>query len=78
VIEASFPADALQPATRFTGQQLLDEAKRQRTNWRDEPDSVLIRYAQLCQAETRFRLQCADRYIVGVSRETGDPHEHLV
>jgi hypothetical protein len=77
-IEASYPADSIQPATRYTGQQLLEEAKRQRSNWRDEPDAVLICYAQLCQAETRFRLQCAERHLGAVSGETGGAHGHLV
>ena len=50
-IEGLFPADSQYPDNAEKGQALLEQAKRETNNWRNEPDAVLIRYAQLCIAE---------------------------
>ena len=48
-IEGLFPADS--PYNPEFGQKLLDQAKREVCGWRTEPTEILIRYAQLCEAE---------------------------
>lgn len=47
-ITALFPADSQYPDTAEIGQNLLEQAKRQVNNWRNEPTAVLVRYASLC------------------------------
>lgn len=47
-IEYLYPADSQFPSTAKDGRKLLEQA-RGKTNWRNEPDEVLIRYAELCQ-----------------------------
>lgn len=47
-IEDLYPADSDYTETRALGQELLDQAKQDVGIWRNEPDAVLIRYAQLC------------------------------
>jgi len=49
IIEGLFPADAPYENTATIGKRLLEQAK----NWRDEPDAVLFRYAELCESEER-------------------------
>ena len=50
-IEGLFPADAQYEGTREIGIALLEEAKRNVSNWRTLPDEVLFEYARLCEAE---------------------------
>lgn len=50
-IEMFYPADSIYPESRAIGAALLEEARR--SAWRDEPTSVLIKYAQLCIEEDR-------------------------
>ena len=49
IIEGLFPADS--PYNPEFGQKLLDQAKREIYGWRTESTEVLVRYAQLCEAE---------------------------
>ena len=55
LIENTFPADAPSVLTAQTGQSLLERARRECSDWRLEPDDVLLRYARLCQKEVEFR-----------------------
>ncbi len=48
-IEGLFPTDSPYPDTNQVGELLLTQAKR--GTWRNEPTDVLLRYAELCQAE---------------------------
>ena len=41
----------LYPPDTEKGQELLQQAKNQLETWRDLPENVLIRYAELCQQE---------------------------
>lgn len=48
-IESLWPQDSEYKDTQEIGQYLLDIAKEEcGLSWRDEPESVLIRYAELC------------------------------
>lgn len=49
-IEALYPADSEYEDTAEVGRGLLERAKREALDWRNEPDVVLIRYAELCMA----------------------------
>jgi hypothetical protein len=49
IIEALYPADSQYKDSRETGKALLQQAKEELNNWRNEPPEVLIRYAELCQ-----------------------------
>jgi len=66
LIAETFPPDALEPLRRHIGSQLLEQARAEAVNWRYEPDSVLFRLAELCQAEVARRVRNADR-----NREAG-------
>lgn len=48
IIEQLYPADSGYDSTRETGENLLNAARAEVSNWRDESDAVLIRYAELC------------------------------
>ncbi|KKN33629.1 hypothetical protein LCGC14_0801670 [marine sediment metagenome] len=50
-IEGLFPTDSQYEETNKIGERLLAQAKRELIGWRIEPTEVLIRYAELCQAE---------------------------
>jgi len=50
-IEGLFPTDSQFEETNKIGDRLLAQAKREVIGWRTEPTEVLIRYAELCQAE---------------------------
>jgi hypothetical protein len=52
-IDSLYPADAVHPVTAKIGRELLEQAKREVNGWRNEPDDVLIRYAELCIEEER-------------------------
>ena len=41
----------LYPPDTETGAKLLQQAKNEMETWRDLPENVLIRYAELCQRE---------------------------
>ncbi len=51
IIEGLYPADSDYKATAAIGQGLLARAEREVNGWRDKPDTVLIRYAELCEQE---------------------------
>ena len=51
IIEGLFPTDSQYVETNNIGKRLLEQAKRDTEGWRNEPTPVLIRYAELCQAE---------------------------
>ena len=50
-IEGLFPADAEYSDTAEIGQRLLEQARREINNWRNEPEAILFRYLELCQRE---------------------------
>jgi len=50
-IEALYPIDSEYEDTNVIGERLLAQAKREYDNWRNLPDAVLFRYAELCQRE---------------------------
>ena len=41
----------LYPPDTEKGQELLRQAKAEMESWRDLPENILIRYAELCQRE---------------------------
>ena len=45
IIEGLYPPDT------ETGEKLLQKAKNDCNSWRDLPENILIRYADLCQQE---------------------------
>lgn len=47
-IESLFPPDSPYENTATIGRQLLEQARRDISGWRNESDQVLIRLAQLC------------------------------
>ncbi|WP_286694037.1 hypothetical protein [Spongiibacter sp. UBA1325] len=49
-IENLYPADA-DGSTRRIGADMLNQARNEVSDWREESDAVLARYAQLCRAE---------------------------
>lgn len=50
-IETLFPADSPHHSVRLVGHELLDRARREATDWREEPTAVLQRYAELCEEQ---------------------------
>jgi len=50
-IEALYPIDSQYEGTNATGERLLAQAKRECEDWRNLPDDILFRYADLCQQE---------------------------
>ena len=50
-IEALYPIDSQYEGTNATGERLLAQAKRECDDWRNLPDAILFRYADLCQQE---------------------------
>lgn len=51
LIAALYPVDSQYAATNAVGERLLAQAKRETENWRNLPDAILFRYAELCQQE---------------------------
>ncbi|MDD5061763.1 MAG: hypothetical protein PHN44_05730 [Candidatus Marinimicrobia bacterium] len=51
IIEQLFPADSQYEDTAAIGKRLLDQAKEEIDGWRNLPEPVLVRYAELCEAE---------------------------
>ena len=49
IIEALYPADSQFHDTATIGMELLAQAKHEINDWRNLPESVLVRYAELCQ-----------------------------
>lgn len=47
-IESLFPPDSKWPNTAEKGQELLEQAKRHVSPWKQESDEVLIYFARLC------------------------------
>jgi len=54
-IERLFPADSKFVELRMTGIRLLEEAKRNANNWRNESDAILFEYEKLCIEESQQR-----------------------
>jgi hypothetical protein len=53
-IENLFPTDSQYAGTNAVGERLLEQAKRECENWRNLPEPILFRYAELClQEESR-------------------------
>ena len=50
-IENLFPADSEYLDTREKGIELLEQAKRNTSDWRNLPDATLFEYARLCREE---------------------------
>ncbi len=50
-IEALYPIDSQYEETNKVGERLLAQAKRECEDWRNLPDAILFRYADLCQQE---------------------------
>lgn len=51
IIESLFPPDSQWEKTNEIGKRLLQQAKDETENWRNLPDAVLFRYADLCEQE---------------------------
>lgn len=49
-IEATYAPDSLSPDVRAVGQAIMNRAREDRSDydWRNEPEGVLIRAAELC------------------------------
>lgn len=47
-IEGLYPVDSQYHETNEIGRRLLQQAKEEVDNWRNESTEVLIRYAELC------------------------------
>lgn len=50
-IEGLFPTDSEYETTNEIGKRLLQQAKDELNNWRNEPTNILLRYAELCIRE---------------------------
>jgi len=50
-IESLYPIDSQYEATREMGEKLLAQAKRECEGWRNLPDAILFRYAELCMQQ---------------------------
>ena len=61
IIDSLFPADADYDKTREIGERLLAQAKMEVEGWKNEPTPVLLRYAELCEAEENRQSQHALR-----------------
>ena len=53
IIERTYPCDSDSLTTGIIGRRLLMQAKDDVEDWRNQPDAVLVRYAQLCKIELR-------------------------
>jgi hypothetical protein len=49
--EAISTIEALYPPDTETGEKLLQQAKNDCNSWKNLPDEILLRYADLCQQE---------------------------
>ncbi len=58
-IESLYPIDSEYEDTNAIGEILLAQAKREVNNWRNLPDAILIRYAELCINEENSGTQTA-------------------
>ncbi len=59
LIEALYPADS--PYDPTIGQALLEQARRECDDWRNEPTPILVRYAELCQEFERRQIRESER-----------------
>jgi hypothetical protein len=55
IIEGLYPTDSPYIKTNTIGERLLAQAKSEYENWRDLPDTILFRYAVLCEQEENRR-----------------------
>lgn len=49
--QAILTIEALYPPDTETGERLLQQAKNDCNSWKNLPDEILLRYADLCQQE---------------------------
>jgi len=61
-IEALFPIDSQYEKTNEIGEKLLAQAKRECEDWRNLPDAILFRYAELCRQEENRQAREFDRH----------------
>jgi len=61
IIERTYPADSEHTITSITGQRLLIQARTEVLDWRDQPEAVLVRYAELCREEQQRRERALTR-----------------
>lgn len=54
IIESLYPPDSEYPETARIGQELLEEAKRRVSAWKQEPDDVLFMFASLCEQKEKY------------------------
>ena len=52
-IDDLYPTDSEFPETNKIGLELLEQAKRNCSNWRDLPDNILFEYRRLCRERLR-------------------------
>lgn len=57
-IEGLFPIDSQYEETNRIGERLLAQAKRECEDWRNLPDAILFRYAELCIQEENRQARC--------------------
>ena len=60
-IATTYPPDAHSPFVRRRAEQLLAQAQREAVAWRQLPDPVLFRLAELCQAEVERSEKLSER-----------------
>jgi hypothetical protein len=58
-IEALYPPDS--PYDPTLGQELLEQARRDCSDWRDEPTPILIRLAQLNRNQEESSMRASER-----------------
>ena len=58
-IEALYPPDS--PYDPTIGQELLEQARRDCSNWRKEPTPILVRLAQLCREYENRQIRKSER-----------------
>ncbi len=61
-IEALFPVDSQYVETNKKGEELLAQARRECEDWRNLPDNILFRYAELCRQEENRHARETDRH----------------
>ena len=65
-IEALYPPDS--PYDPTIGRELLEQARRECNDLRNEPTPILVRYAQLCQEMERRQNREAERRLANPYR----------
>lgn len=65
IIGGLYPIDSQYQETSAIGRRLLQQAKEEVDNWRNEPTEVLLRYAELCQEQENKTIRNMNRRIMG-------------